>query len=170
MTLDDLLAESEIRQVLYRYCRGVDRGDRALIASVYHPGAIDEHGPFKGLGADFPDNLVPRMDATKLIGQHCILNELMEIDGTEARVESYFLAMQPSGSAEDGTAIQILVMGRYLDIFEKRDGTWLIAHRRVILDYTEIMNKDAAWPRAALFPAGKRRDQDASHGFFKTMA
>ncbi|MDB5446065.1 MAG: hypothetical protein JWQ97_1382, partial [Phenylobacterium sp.] len=35
MGLEELAAHIEIQQVLYRYCRGVDRGDVALLASVY---------------------------------------------------------------------------------------------------------------------------------------
>ena len=59
MNLEELSAYIEIKQVLYMYCRGVDRGDAELIRSVYHPDAIDEHGPFwQGAGMDFADMIV----------------------------------------------------------------------------------------------------------------
>jgi hypothetical protein len=38
-----LLAERDIRGVLARYCRGIDRGDYDLVRD-YHSDAIDEHG------------------------------------------------------------------------------------------------------------------------------
>ncbi len=37
-----------IRDCLLRYARGVDRFDRELIVSAFHPGAIDVHGKFVG--------------------------------------------------------------------------------------------------------------------------
>ena len=43
MTVEELLAKQEIRDVLMRYSRAIDRMDSELLASVYHPGA-DEHG------------------------------------------------------------------------------------------------------------------------------
>lgn len=44
MTLDELLDREAIRDCLARYCRGVDRLDRALLLSTYWPGAEDDHG------------------------------------------------------------------------------------------------------------------------------
>ena len=43
----------EIRRRLLEYCRGIDRCDAALVASVYHPDGTDDHGSFVGLGTDF---------------------------------------------------------------------------------------------------------------------
>src|SRR5690606_8703026 len=43
--LQAALDREAIHTVLMRYCRGVDRLDRDLIASVYHPDAYDHHGP-----------------------------------------------------------------------------------------------------------------------------
>ena len=43
-----LLDRQAILDCMRRYCRGVDRRDEALILSVYHPDAIDDHGAFLG--------------------------------------------------------------------------------------------------------------------------
>lgn len=55
VTNDEIEAEvreqrdrSEIWQVLMNYCRGVDRLDRELLLSCYHPDATDDHGIFMG--------------------------------------------------------------------------------------------------------------------------
>ena len=39
-----LVDKQAILEVLTRYCRALDRGDAALIASAYHPDAVDDHG------------------------------------------------------------------------------------------------------------------------------
>jgi hypothetical protein len=165
MPTPDALAILEIQQLLYRYCRGVDRGDVALIKSVYHPGAHDAHGSFKGPAETFAEGIVARMDAASLIGQHHITNALIEVDGEVAHGESYFLAYHPDeapGANRMGLAI---AGGRYLDRFERRDGVWKIADRRVILDFTRQPVAGAAWRAQRNFAQGGRRQDDPSWGF-----
>ena len=43
-----LLDKEAIREVLLRYARGIDRHDDDLMASAYHPDAIDDHGAYIG--------------------------------------------------------------------------------------------------------------------------
>ncbi|MFC4295890.1 nuclear transport factor 2 family protein [Novosphingobium tardum] len=167
MTLDELAAHEAIRQVLYRYCRGVDRGDAAMISAVYHPDAIDYHGAWSGLGREFGDYLVPSMDGAAGAGQHHITNVLIELDGASAAVESYFIAFHPQ-PAQEHEARHILVAGRYLDRFEQRDGAWLIAERHVVIDVSRPMAPEVAdWIGAASFPAGARRGDDPSASLFR---
>lgn len=160
MTLEEMAAHLEIQQVLYRYCRGVDRGDPELIASVYHADAIDNHGAWKGKGRDFGAYLVPAMDAVPLVGQHHITNALINVKGETADVESYFVAFHPENTADAPRLV--LVGGRYIDRFERRDGKWLIADRVVVLDVTRTLNGMNDWIGAGYFPAGGRRDRDPS--------
>jgi hypothetical protein len=58
-TAETLLDREAIREVMARYCRGIDRLDVELIKSAYHPDAFDDHGPFKGLRDDFVEWIVP---------------------------------------------------------------------------------------------------------------
>jgi hypothetical protein len=160
MTQDEIAAHLEIQQILYRYCRGVDRGDRDLLASVYHPGAIDSHGAFKGPGSEFADFLTELMDGIPETGQHHITNMLIDLDGDSARVESYFLALHP------GDGGRTLVGGRYLDRFEKRGGAWKIAERTVVIDAAGL--PEGRWDGAGQFPEGGRRKKDPSFGWFAT--
>jgi hypothetical protein len=166
MTLEDLAAHIEIQQALYRYCRGVDRGDAAMIASVYHPDATDNHGSWVGPGRAFGEYLVPAMDQAATVGQHHITNALIEIDGASARVESYFVAFHP-GTGETGQPRHALVCGRYLDRFERRDGAWKIADRRVVIDISRALSEAGDWTGAKAFPAGGRREADPSSGHFR---
>ena len=60
----DELARAEIRDAMFRYCRGVDRADRALIRSAYHPDAHDKHGKYDGPSHAFAAAHVARMPLT----------------------------------------------------------------------------------------------------------
>lgn len=161
MTIEEVAAHIAIQQILYRYCRGVDRGDRALLASVYHDDAIDAHGAWTGLGRDFADYLVPAMDAVPVVGQHHITNMLIDLDGDSANVESAFLALHPE-SRENGQPGHIFVGGRYLDRFERRAGQWKIASRTVVIDVSQVLEAGRDWAGAANFLSGARREADAS--------
>ena len=55
-TLQSLLDRDAIRDVLSRYCRGLDRMDRPLADTVWHPeGTALYEGIFEGTGAGFLD-------------------------------------------------------------------------------------------------------------------
>jgi hypothetical protein len=53
--IQNLIDRQAIRDCLTRYCRGVDRLDRELVLSTYHPDAIDDHGAFVGTREEFVD-------------------------------------------------------------------------------------------------------------------
>lgn len=154
----------EIQQVLYRYCRAVDRGDEALLCSVYHPGATDRHGAFQGTGEAFAAMLVPSMDRAPRVGQHHITNILIDLNGDAADVESYFLALHPLGDTSTGEASHVPVTGRYLDRFERRDGVWKISERTVVLDWSSTPVAWVPWAAQGDYPQGGRRHEDPSHG------
>lgn len=169
MQIEQLADTIAIQQLLYRYCRGVDRGDRALIASVYHADARDDHGGFKGLGSDFANWIVDAMDQNRMIGQHHITNMLIEVDGDVAHGESYFLAFHPdaviAGEGDVGGEGLSFSGGRYLDRFEKRGGAWRIADRRVVFDWSRAPEPPSPWSAATGALHGARRADDISHGF-----
>src|ERR1700676_916277 len=52
--VDELGAKQAITEVLYRYCRAIDRMDRDLASTIWHPGGSADYGPvFKGTGEAF---------------------------------------------------------------------------------------------------------------------
>jgi hypothetical protein len=168
MTPEELTAHEAIRQTLARYCRGVDRGDSEMLLSVYHEGAIDNHGAFNGAAADFATMLIEGMDASPIVGQHHITNVLIELDGNDkANVESYYVAWHPVPMGAEGDWGHVMVGGRYLDRFENRDGDWRIARRDVLMDWSNEPMPAVDWAAATSFPAGGRRDADPSSAFFE---
>jgi len=163
--VERLTAELEIRRVLARYCRAVDRGDVELLKSVYHPDATDDHGTFQGSGFAFAEALVPAMDGSSIPSQHHVTNVLIELDGDRAAVESYVLAFHPVRDRASGAETHALAGGRYLDRFEKRDGEWKIADRRVVIDWTRASLPGEAWSLEDAFARkGGRREKDPSFG------
>ena len=168
MTLEEISAHLEIREVLYRYCRGIDRVDSDIIASIYHPGAIDNHGRFRGPGVEFAKWTTDAMkETTKGVGQHHITNVMIELDGDTAHVESYCIAWHPY-LQEDGKSEGLGFVGsRFLDVFEKRDGKWKIADRRVIFDHSKTPTAEIPWSAAAHGIQGGRLQDDPSYGFMK---
>lgn len=127
------LADREaIRDCLYRYCRGIDRGDEATLRSSYWPDATDRHGAYDGPVEGFIAGAMPRLRRNQRV--HQISNILIELHGDVAAVESSFLALQPDRDA-DGKPSETLLAGRYVDRFEKRGSEWRVAARTVVYDW-----------------------------------
>ena len=120
-----------IYDCLIRYCRGVDRLDRELIVSAYHPDAIDDHGLFVGGPEEFTDYFLAFHGEHQSSTQHIITNHYCELDGDTAHCETYWLfaAMNRQGPAVS------LGGGRYIDRMERRDGRWAIAARKCLYDW-----------------------------------
>ncbi len=137
----ELVAKDAVRQALFRYCRGVDRGDEAALRAVFWPDAYDEHGFYNGPIEGFITIAVafaPR--AVRSI--HRVSNMLIEFVGEDvAAVETYWYAYQHAprllAGGELGSVERWSLSGRYLDRFERRGGEWRIARRKVIFDRSE---------------------------------
>ncbi|WP_353646038.1 nuclear transport factor 2 family protein [Mesorhizobium sp. WSM2239] len=155
----ELLDREAIRDCLYRYCRGIDRADEAALRSSYWPDAHDNHGPYCGLAEGFIQFALGVFKAGPR-NIHQITNILIEFTSpVEAAVESYFNALQ-RGPDKDGEVRQVLLCGRYCDLFQKREGEWRIAKRTVVYDWLEEQIPPAV-PEAERF--GLRQPIGAPH-------
>jgi len=168
--MERVAAQFEIRDALTRYCRGVDRADAALIKSAFHPDAVDTHGAFSGLGWELAERLARAEAGKPGAGTHLVTNVYVEFDDDgHARCESYVLAFHPHEDGGDGARLGIFA-GRYLDQFERRDGSWRIARRVVINDWSREHLPGQDWPRgspaAGGFVAGRRSRDDAEYDLF----
>ena len=79
--LEQFMARAEIHDVLYRYCHACDRRDWAMMKSVYHPGAMDNHNTFDGPADQFVDYLAVRFEQAFGLTQHHITTINIEFDG-----------------------------------------------------------------------------------------
>ena len=168
MTLEELVARAEITDCLYRYCRGVDRGDVELIRSVYHPDATDDHGVWKGAGFDFAPYIVNDMNQVALLGQHHLTNIMIELHGNIAAVECYYVAYHPLLD-DSGQNEHVLFGGRYLDRFEHRDSNWKIAERTVLIDFARPLGPLPLWAGDEMFKPSGRGDNDSSAAFYAAI-
>lgn len=157
-----LLAEREIRAVMTRYCRGIDRCDEDLVRSAYHrESSYDNHGIYQGDGYEFAAWVVPMLRAAYASTMHFLGNSHIELAESTAAVETYFIAYHVVAQPQ-----QVHVFGgRYADRFECRDGEWKIAHRTVLLDWDEVRAIDQRFPEEmrATFTLGRRDRDDLSY-------
>jgi SnoaL-like domain len=157
--LEQVVAEAEIRRVVARYCRGIDRMDLELVRSCYHDDAHDEHGSFSGTVDEYLEwvgALIAKYDAT----MHLIGNQLVEfLDADTAHVETYGISVHQSAS---GTPHLNLTTGfRFVDRFERRGGEWRIARRVAVADWSLRHEPEDWWPIPEGHRQGRRDRTDA---------
>ena len=132
--LRELVGRQAIHDVIIRYCRGVDRMDRELLLSAYHPDAIDDHGLFVGGPEAFASYFLAFHRSQQSATQHIITNHFCELDGDTAHCETYWLfaAMNREGPA--------LSLGgaRNVARMERRGGRWAIAQRKCLYDWQGV--------------------------------
>ncbi|MFT4824193.1 MAG: hypothetical protein ACI9DH_001656 [Halioglobus sp.] len=151
--LTEVLDKHAISDVIMAYARALDRLDEAMLRSVFHSDSQHAHGfigpssdpslPSKpGEPGDFVAYALEVLN-THTRTQHQLGNIFIELEGSDAYVETYFTAyhrMRAKGdpkAAENAhdTEMDFFVGGRYLDRFQKRDGVWKISHRTGLSDW-----------------------------------
>ncbi|MEW4467658.1 nuclear transport factor 2 family protein [Parasphingorhabdus sp. JC815] len=140
--LKQLLDKQAITETLWRYCRGMDRMDKEITLSCWHPGGTDDHAPvFKGTAEGFIEWLWP-VHAEMTATRHFVSNISIELNGDHAASESYW-HVQLRIPRSDGI-YDLIGDGRYLDHFEQIDGVWAIRHRTSIGCMTRVSKVDPA--------------------------
>jgi hypothetical protein len=146
-----LIDEREIRDVLARYCRGIDRMDADLVRSCYHDAAVDHHGSFHG-NIDEYMLWVWRVLSRYTSTMHFLGNILVEFAPARAelaradlaRAETYGIAFhRTDGGAPAGN---LIVGFRFIDRFERRHGSWRIARRVATTEWVQMDTPDRHWP------------------------
>jgi ketosteroid isomerase-like protein len=127
----EALTQLELQRLAWLYCHAVDRGDMALLRSLYHDDAVDDHGGmFRGTADEYVAWL-PKMLAGLEATRHTIDSMLFVVDGDRAQGELVNTAYHRVGGRE------VVVGGRYLDSYARRDGVWRILHRSLVMDTFE---------------------------------
>lgn len=167
--LNFLIDEQKIKNVAHIFARGLDRMDRELIASCFHEDGTDDHGVFKGTVEEFCDWVFPQLenyDAT----QHLISTQIVDVKGHKAVCESYFYARH--ALKMDGRPKELIAAGRYIDSFEKRNGSWKILHRHAVFDWNRLVDDMAIPSRPEIdkvMTLGQQGKSDASYSAFAAL-
>ena len=152
--LQDLIEKQRIHDVLMRYCRGVDRVDRDLIASSFHSDGRCEFGSLLLEGASIGDTIAKAAGGCHLT-THMVGNELAEIHGDVALSELYFLSSSIVNGTQEGERQLRMRAGRYVDRLERRDGKWKIKDRVVVEDWCKF-HELPKLPEGVSFRAGQQ--------------
>ena len=129
--VQQIIDRQAILDCLMRYSRGVDRFDRELVLSAYHPDAVDDHGAFVGSREEFIDWAFDLHEKGQITTQHHLTNHSCEIDGDTAHSETYYIFTARNRDESIWTA-----GGRYLDRLERRGGEWRIATRYCLVEWS----------------------------------
>ena len=163
-----LLDKESLHDLIMTYCRATDRRDVDLLASVYHPGAIEDRGEiFTGTAVEFIEWSAGNITDFE-ITVHRVFNTLFVIEGDKAEGEIYVEAYHRTKGEEP---MEIIAGGRFLDCYEKRDGKWGLVHRKSTTDRCTMhpANKEAYTQFVAGSIAGKCDSSDASYEALKLL-
>lgn len=168
--LEAMMSKLEINDVLMRYARGIDRADEDLLKSCYHADAIEEHGStYAGPAHAYIEDAVVRI---RQMGTMChyLCNVHISLDGDLAYVEAYVLTF--ARFSQDGESFDTLTGGRICDRFERRQGEWKIAHRKMAFDWNRDMPSQEGWCLGLFDPTdpkmvmGRKNKEDLSYQRF----
>lgn len=163
--LQELIDRQEIRDVVARYARAVDRLDLEGVRETYHPDAYDDHGDYKGGVDGFIEFVQKRTGGAPQV-MHFLGQTLVEFASSDVAIaETYFMTahtLGPAAQKEYGTSgggpVQISLYGRYVDRMERRGGPWKVARRTVVFEAARTFAGDA--PPLKPEWAQQRRDKD----------
>ncbi len=132
--LEQMLDRQDIRDCITRISRAIDRFDRELFLSGYHPDALIDAGQFVGDPARVYDGGAALHEQGQSTTLHNLTNHTCEIDGDTAHAETYWLY---NGLNRDGS--NWVAGGRYVDRLERRRGEWKIAFRCTLLEWSGMI-------------------------------
>lgn len=168
--LQEMLDEHALRKLVHGYCRAVDRGDTETLRGMYHPDAVDGHGAFStGSVDDFLGRLAASRKHLRSM-QHHITTVNFAIDGDRAEGEIYSIATHTFAAKHGET--EVIVGGRYLDKYQKRDGTWRFLERTIVTDWAHVHDPssvDLGHPMVRDSPKGSLGPNDPSFALFSLL-
>lgn len=130
-TLQALLDQQAIEEVIVRYFRGVDSRDVDLVGSAYHPDAVDTRGARTLEGPGIAEALIRSNAKSMVATRHHVTTHSIEVSGDTATSLAYCLGIHV---AKGEPPKRLQTSSRYVDRLDRRDGAWRILHREVFMD------------------------------------
>jgi ketosteroid isomerase-like protein len=170
--LVEVVDRDEIRDLMLRYARGVNRQDWELVLSCYHHDAVENHLPFWGPGS--PQGFVDWMQAEFKAYQQVqtfVGNQLIEVYGDLAWGEAYGMNVHRKVEP-DGRVFHLTGFARYNIRYERRAGHWRFAEREFLTDAGSfdavggfpIASSDGSTSFIQIEPTGQFGPTDSSYG------
>ena len=138
----------EITEVIYTYAECTDRGDFEALLNCFHP---DAQFQYQEEGTPLPvrEFFAAQGDAGAGFREtmHHLSNIIVRVDGDKAKTQSYVLAHHvmkedcphyPPLFPNMGREYAVLIGARYVDEFERREGKWKIAYRKLCFEWSAM--------------------------------
>lgn len=153
-----LADRQQITELIYLYCRAVDRLDIPLGHSIWHEDGIADYGAsvYLGNGRGVIDHICAQ-HRHALHHSHQVSNIVIALDGDHAGSESYVTATLRVRHGEQ--LRQMTVWGRYVDQWSRRNGRWGLDKRISIRDFDEVRDVTAMYEH----DDGRRDRSDPSY-------
>ncbi len=168
--LPEMVDEFQLQKLVHSYSRAVDRGDIAALRGLYHHDARDDHGAFSaGAVEDFFQELAAARPYLRAM-QHHITTVNFAVDGDHAEGEIYNIATHTFMAGDRD--VDVIVGGRYLDKYEKRNDTWKFVERKIVTDWANVDDPsrlDISHPITRGTPRGAPDANDPSYQFFSIL-
>ena len=167
--VQELKDREAIREVIHRYCQAVDRCDLEMLKSCYWEDGYDDHGFFAGNAHEFAEYVIPCLEKVDS-SMHSITNTRFEFDGDRCACASQWAVTHRL--AHDGGFTDFLHQGRYLDVWEKREGEWKLLHRVIAGDldrWVHTLNIQSALDGPNDPLRGCRGDKDPGYLWFDLL-
>lgn len=129
-----LLDRQDITDCLAGFSRGMDRFDKDLFLSAFHPDAVIAAGDFVGGPVELYAWARDMHEQGQIATQHYLLNNTCDIDGDLAHCETYYLF-----AARNRDNTNWVAGGRYFDRLERRAGIWRIALRTNVIEWSGMV-------------------------------
>lgn len=164
--MNDLAARDALRRLVTAYSRAVDRRDFALLRSLYHDDAHEEHGEMFVGGPDAYMTFVEKALSNYAATAHYVVNTSFEIDGDRAEGEVYKINYHRTHGPD---AHEVITGSRSLDRYRRDDGEWRFLGRSITLDWStkRSVDADAYADFAAGSPPGRPGADDLSYEVLK---
>lgn len=166
----EIAAREAIRDCLHVYCRGIDRCDGEILRSAFWPDAmIDTNGTPRTV-EEFVTGSIGTIQANFEQVQHLVTNILIRLSGqgNSAAVESYNYGYH----CRRADRSDLIMGGRYVDRFERRNGEWRVAARTVLVDWFRSYPDTGDWEKdlnGLAVLRGAYGEDDPSYSLFKAV-
>ena len=141
------IARENIRDCIARLARGEDRRNAEQITACYWPDSITDYGVFRGDFAEYLAWVVPGSPAIPCT-QHFVGQSVIEVEGERARAETQVISYHRVDMGAEHR--DVVIGGRYLDVFARRNGEWRIAERTMLYDWTQDFGVAADWSQGIM--------------------